>query len=169
MVLAIYRRSHDINIMTHSLIFILMAVICLAIFYGIRTYLGFRQIALDAREDYAYKVREDLFEYDVNEETYIRAYKRFHAPRGAAYICGAMLAILVLTAPAFIIIQNVLEQIWIWTGRSEVFHPGFLVWQFMIYFAVIAMWGGIIYLTAREFHRRAPLSFLKTLEQEQRQ
>ena len=152
--------------MENSLLLVVIAVCALALFFGVRAFLGYRQVARDARADYAYKTREDLFEAPMPEQPYLRAYRRYHAPRGTAYVAGAMIAVLVLSVPAFVLIQFLLEQLWISTGRSEVFHPGYLVWQFMIFFAVIATWGGIIYVTAREYHRRAPLSFKRVLDEE---
>lgn len=152
--------------MQNSLTWIFLAVCLLALFFGVRAMLGYRRVAQDAQDDYAYKRREDLFEAPIPEQPYVRAYRRFHAPRGTAYVAGAMTAIIALTYPAFVFIQFALHQLWIATGRSDVFYPGYLVWKFMIFFAVIAIWGGVIYVTAREYHRRAPLSFKSVLDQE---
>jgi len=63
---------------------------------------------------------------------YIRAYKRFNNPRGLAHMAGGLLAILVLTAPALLLIQTLLHKFWIFKDKSRVFEPGFLVWQFIL-------------------------------------
>lgn len=152
--------------MQYALTFLATFIGLMGFFFGLRALLAYRQVAKDAREDYAYKLHEDLFEQDIPEEAYIQAYRRYHAPRGTAYIAGAMAAILALTYPAFVMIQFILDQLWIFTGRSSVFHPGYLVWQFMVFFLVIALWGAVIFMTAREYHRRAPLSFKNVLDQE---
>lgn len=141
----------------------MIAVALIALFNAVRAAAGYRRVAEDAVSDFAYKRDEGMLEGWESEASYIRAYKRFHAPRGTAHVAGAMGGVLFLTYPAFIVIQFLLEQIWISTGRSEVFHPGYLVWQFSIFFSVLFLWAAIIYFTARHFHKHAPISFEKEL------
>ncbi len=152
--------------MQNYLVWLIIGVFIIALIYAFRTLLGYIRVAKDAEEDFAFKVKEGFIESATPKDAYVRAYRRFHAPRSTAYIAAAMSAVLVLTYPAFVIMQVVFERVWFFTGRSDVFHPGYLVWQFMIFFTVIALWGGISYVTAREFHRRAPISFNKELERQ---
>ncbi|MGJ8564317.1 MAG: hypothetical protein ACSHXY_12295 [Alphaproteobacteria bacterium] len=149
--------------MQNSFLWIIIAVALIALTYFVRALLGYRRVASDAAADYAYKYGEGMLEGWEDEADYVAAYKRFHAPRSAAYVASAMGGVLVLTYPAFSVINFLLEQFWILTGRSEVFHPGYLVWQFLIFFAILFLWAAIIYFTARRFHRRAPISFQQEL------
>ncbi len=143
---------------------IFVAIIA-AIYWG-RAILAYRHISLDAAADFDYRMETGMVGERTERRAYIAAYRRFHAPRGPAYVGIAMSAVILLTFPAFIIIEFLLEQFWIFTGRGDVFHPGYLVWQFLIFFSILGLWVGIIYLTARTFHRRAPLSFEQELEKE---
>lgn len=146
-----------------------MIVAVIALTYGLRAIVGYRQVNRDADDDYAYKSREGMIPKGVSRDAYIRAYRRFHAPRSTAYVAGAMSAILLLTYPILVITQFMLERFWIWSGRSIVIEPGFLVWQFMIFFIIIGTWAGIGYISARQYHSRAPISFEQELERENTQ
>lgn len=140
----------------------LWAVAILAIvglFYGLRAFIGYRNVARDAAQDYDYKLEQGMLDGRLSREGYIRAYKRFHNPRGSLYIAATLGAILVLTWPVMGLIAILLEQLYQLTGKSRVFEPGFLVWQFLIFFLIIAFWVLIAWGGARRYHRRAPVSF----------
>lgn len=130
----------------------------IALIYGVRAFVGFRNVARDAQADYAFKADQNMIDRRLDQDGYIRAYKRFHNPRGLLYMAGGISAILILTAPALLLIQTLLHQVWIFSGRSRVFEPGFLVWQFIIFFSIIGIWATIAYFTARRFHKHAPIS-----------
>jgi len=131
----------------------------IGVFYGIQAFFGYRTVARDAEEDYDYKQPQGMIDSRLSREGYIRAYKRSHNPRRAAYIAGTIAAILVLTWPAMAVVDFILEQLYQATGRSRVFEPGFLVWQFLIFFSMIAVWVTIASTGARRYHRYAPISF----------
>ena len=135
----------------------LMALV--AFVYGVRAVLGYRAVAADAQSDYDYKQPQGMIDRRLSREGYIRAYKRFHNPRSEAYVAGTAAAIVLLTAPAFHLIEFVLRQAWHLSGRSRVIEPGFLVWQFFIFFSIIAIWVTIASIGARRYHRYAPVSF----------
>lgn len=139
--------------------FIIIVVAITAAFYGIRAVLGYRQVWQDAEAEYSYKSSQGMIPEGISKDGYLKAYRRFYAPRGAAHVAGAMGGVLLLTYPAMILIQIILDRIWVATGRGDVIHPGYLVWQFLIFFGILGLWAGIIYLTARNFHRSAPISF----------
>jgi len=135
----------------------LLAIIGLS--YGLRAFIGYRNIARDAEDDYDYKEPQGMIDPRISKEGYIRAYKRFHNPRSSAYVAATFAAILGLTWPAMGLLSVILEFVYNVSGRSRVIEPGFLVWQFFIFFGVIVIWAGIAYFMARRFHRRAPISF----------
>jgi len=127
--------------------------------YAVRAFLGYRNVARDAEADYDYKQPQGMIDKRLSREGYIRAYKRFHNPRSSAYVAGTIAAILVLTWPAFALIEIVLRQAWQLSGRSRAIEPGFLVWQFFIFFGIIGIWVLIASTGARRYHRKAPISF----------
>lgn len=141
-----------------SFVWALIMVGALATIYGLRAFIGYRNVARDAEDDYTYKLSQNMVDPRLSKDGYIRAYKRFHNPRGLAFIAGGLGAILALTAPALLLIQIALHQLWKWTDESRVFEPGFLVWQFSIFFSLIGIWAGIAYITARIFHKNTPLT-----------
>ncbi len=131
----------------------------IGVFYAARALIGYRNVARDAETDFDYRQPQGMIDNRLSREGYIRAYKRSHNPRSAAYIAGTIAAILLLTWPAMALVGLALEQLYQYTGRSRVFEPGFLVWQFMIFFAMIAVWVTIASIGARRFYRSAPVSF----------
>jgi hypothetical protein len=67
-----------------------------------------------------------------------------------------MVAILIITPFAMIGFEAGLNLMYNLSGQSRVIEPGFLVWQFFLFFGIIAVWVGIAYLSARHYHRNAP-------------
>ena len=152
-------REDDIMQFLEGLSWILGLLVLIGLFYGVQAAIGYRAVARDARSDYAYKKSEGMIDKRLSEEGYIRAYKRFNNPRRPAYIASTIAAILLLTWPAMGLIELVLRQAWQFSGRSRTIEPGFLVWQFFIFFSIIGIWVIIAYLGARRYHRFAPISF----------
>jgi len=142
-----------------SFLWAMAGLMLIGLIYGIRAFIGYRNVARDAESDYDYKYPKGMIDKRLSREGYIQAYKRSHNPRSAAYIAGTVAAILILTWPAMAVIGFALEQLYQATGRSRVFEPGFLVWQFLIFFAMIAIWVTIASMGARRYHRGAPISF----------
>jgi len=141
-----------------SFLWALVLLALIALIYGVRAIIGYRNVARDAEADYNFKLGENMIDPRLTQAGYIRAYKRFHNPRGLLFMASGLSAILILTAPALLGIQILLNQLWIFTDRSRVFEPGYLVWQFIIFFSLIAIWAGIAYFTARQFHRNSPVT-----------
>lgn len=142
----------------------LLAVI--AAFYGLQAVIGYRNVARDAEEDYDYRQPQGMIDKRLSRDDYIKTYRRVHNPRRPAYVATSVVLILALTWPAMAVIGFALEQLYQFTGRSRVFEPGFLVWQFSIFFAVIMIWASIGYSMARRYHRRTPGTFQYEIEQE---
>ena len=128
----------------------------IGLLYAVRAFIGYRNVSQDAVDDYDYKQEQRMLDGRVSREGHIQVYKRLHNPRSPAYIAMTILAILVLTWPIMAILSFLLELLYQATGRNRVFEPGFLVWQFSIFFAIILSWTGIAYFMARRYHRRAP-------------
>ncbi len=124
--------------------------------YGLRAALGYRSVAQDAQDDYDYKIQNAMSVHGLSKDGYLRAYRRFHNPRAPLYVAATLSAIVLLTPVLFVIISFLLEQLYQITGRSRVFEPGYLVWQFSIYMMILGAWAGIAYFGASTYHRRAP-------------
>ncbi len=135
-------------------------------FYAVRAFLGYRSVARDAEADYTYKIQNGMDDPRLNKEGYISAYKRFYNPRGTLYVAATLAAMVILTPVALIIIQFLLEQLYQISGRSRVIEPGFLVWQFFIYFLLLMSWALMCYVSARQFYKRAPGTLSQEMERE---
>jgi len=139
-----------------SFVWALALLSAIGLFYAMRAFFGFRAVARDAEEDYDYKQERNMLDGRLSREGYIKVFKRLHNPRRPAYIATAIFSILILTWPIMAILSVLLEQLYQFTDRSRVFEPGFLVWQFCIFFGVIFSWTGIAYFIARRYHMLAP-------------
>ena len=142
---------------------VLMGVIALV--FGVRAFLGWLQVSSDAREDYDYKRNNGMVPDVMTRETYEKIYRRVYSPRGPLHVAGAMLAILVATPIAMIGFEAGLNLAYNLSGQSRVIEPGYLVWQFFLFFGMIAVWVGIAYLAARHYHRTAPGSLQFEMDQ----
>ncbi len=133
---------------------ILMAL--LALVFGVRALLGWQRVRNDAREDYEYKRGNGMVPDALSQDEYERIYKRVYGPRGPAHVAGAMVAILALTPVAMIAFEYGLNLIYNLSGQNRVIEPGYLVWQFFLFFGMIAVWVGIGFLASRRYHQTAP-------------
>lgn len=144
-----------------------IGLLCLiGLSYAVRALIGFRTVAKDAAEDYDYKQSRKMLDDRLSQEGYIRVFKRLHNPRRPAYVAMAIFAILILTWPIMAALSVLLEQLYHLTGRNRVFEPGFLVWQFCIFFGIIISWTAIGYAMARRYHMRAPGTLAYETEQQ---
>lgn len=145
---------------------IILALIAIALFNAVRALRGFAQVNRDAPEDFAYRHARGMIPAGLSQEGYVRAYKRLHSPRANTYIAVTITALLVLSPIIMTAIGAFLQLIWQIGGQSRSLEPGYLVWQFFIFFLMIAVWAGICYFAARRYHRRAPGTFDQELERE---
>ena len=142
---------------------VLIGVIALA--FGVRTLLAWHQVRRDAQTDFDYKKSNGMIDDSINRETYEQIYRRVYGPRGPLHVAAAMLAILIVTPIAMLGLEVGLNFIYNLSGQSRVIEPGFLVWHFFLFFGMIAVWVGIAYLAARQYHRTAPGSLQFELDQ----
>lgn len=131
----------------------------LAVMAGIfilRAWFGYRTVERDALADYDYKSGNDMIPAGLSKEAYIDVYRRVNNPRDQAYMGGALALILVATPVLFYLLEWVLRMIYNYSGQSRVIEPGYLVWQFLLFFMVIGCWVAIGYVAAQRYHRRKP-------------
>ncbi|MEP1231241.1 MAG: hypothetical protein ABJG88_11235 [Litorimonas sp.] len=143
---------------------LLFAVI--GVIYALRAIAGYYAVGRDARADYDYKHPQGMIDNRLNEESYIRVYKRVHNPRNLAYIAVTIFSIFALTPVSMIIFEYVFNIIYNLSGQSRVIEPGFLVWQFFIFFFILANCTAIAYLFARHYYRNTPETFLSEIEKQ---
>lgn len=148
-----------------SFIWALVLMGVLALIFGARTFLGWQQVRNDARADYDYKRANGMVPDAMDRESYEHIYRRVYGPRGPLHVAGAMIAILIATPLAMIGFEAGLNLIYNLSGQSRVIEPGYLVWQFFLFFGMIAVWVGIAYLAARRYHRTAPGSLQFEMDQ----
>lgn len=140
----------------NSLFWFVITVAIIGVVMLIRGVLAYRSVAEDAASDYDYKAREDMLDGDITREQYIRAYRRFHAPRKYFYSGAGLLLILILTPLLFSLFGVVSSWLWNLAGRPQSYTPTLLVWQFLMFFFMLAMWALIAYQLAKFYHENAP-------------
>jgi len=137
----------------------------LALIFGVRAFLSHRQVIQDAKADYDYKRANGMLPDALGRETYERIYRRVYGPRGPAHVAIAMAAIVVATPLAMILFEFLFNLIYNLSGQNRVIEPGFLVWQFFLFFGMIGIWVWIGYLAARRYHQTAPGSLQFEIDQ----
>ncbi len=142
---------------------VLMGVIALV--FALRAFIGWRQVRTDARDDFNYKQTRGMVPGAMTRETYEDIYRRVYNPRGPIHVAGAMVAILIVTPIAMWAFALGLNLIYNLSGQNRVIEPGYLVWQFFLFFGIIAVWVGIAYLAARRYHQKAPGSLQFEMDQ----
>lgn len=138
----------------------------LALVYAVRAWLGYRQVAQDASDDYEYKAAQGMVDKRLSKAGYIRAYKRYYAPRAHLYTFIGLLAIIILTAPVMAVLNYVMMELWAMNGRPVMYAPSGIIWMFINFFCLLAAWIGIGYVFARQYHKHAPVSLRDELIRE---
>lgn len=148
-----------------SFVWALVLMGVLALIFGVRAFMGWRQVGRDAEADYDYKSANQMMPDAISRESYAQIYRRVYGPRGPLHVAGAMLAILLVTPLAMLAFEAGLNLIYNLSGQSRVIEPGYLVWQFFLFFGMIAVWVSIAYFAARRYHQTAPGSLQYELDQ----
>lgn len=148
-----------------SFVWALVLMGTIALIFAVRAFIGWRQVRGDAHADYDYKQANNMMPGAMTREAYEQIYRRVYGPRGPLHVAGAMLAILIATPIAMFGFEAGLNLIYNLSGQSRVIEPGFLVWQFFLFFGIIAVWVSIAYLAARRYHQTAPGSLQFEMDQ----
>jgi len=148
-----------------SFIWALVLMGFLALFFGLRSFLAWRAVRQDAQADFDYKRANGMVPDMLERETYARIYQRVYGPRGPLHVAAAMAGIVMATPIAMIIFEAALNGLYNLSGQSRVIEPGYLVWQFFLFFGMIAVWVGIGYLASRHYHQKAPGSLQFEIDQ----
>lgn len=143
----------------------LVVFLLIGLYFLIKSLLGYGRISRDAETEFAF--REKQGSVGINKrDGFIRAYRRFYAPRKDKYRGIGIVAATVLTVPGIRLFEYVSERIWVMAGKPYEFGPSTLLWQFMLFFALIAFWGLIFLVVAQIYHKRAPVTFRDELIKE---
>lgn len=141
-----------------------------ALFFWLRTWLGYRTLPGEAGADWDYRRTRNMQDLRLTRNGYIRAYQKVHAPRASLYTAAAMTMILLLTPVILMLINGVLWLAGEMTrdtfgdaveaGRPHMetlmYERGNLVWGFLGFFGLVAFWAVIAATVARHYHRNAP-------------
>jgi hypothetical protein len=119
----------------------LLAIFCLAVLYGLRAWRAYRGLEKEAAADFEYKKTEGMLPRGLGAESYVRAYRRFHAPRGAAFISLTLGSIAIFTVPAMGVFYGVTFFLWELGGKDKVFAPGLIVHSMLMFFLIISFWA----------------------------
>ena len=149
------------------ILWILPAIIfVVAVANGVRAWLGYREVRADADREYSYRQKRGMVDGRLTESGFRDAFVRAHAPRAALWTAIGMGAVLLLTLPVFRLMDVVMNLVWRLSGENRTFEPTFLVYQFGIFFGVLALWAAIGFFAARAYHRGASVSFEDELRRE---
>ncbi|NNE57435.1 MAG: hypothetical protein HKN36_04945 [Hellea sp.] len=140
----------------HSLAWFIGGIALMAVYFIIRAMLGYKQIARDADAEYSHRKAQGTVDKRLSREGYVRAYRRYYAPRNLTYI-GITLAMILFLTPLLVMLYGIVStKLWEMAGQPLEYAPSSLVWQFFMYFSVIGMWGLIAYQVAKIYHKKAP-------------
>ena len=143
-----------------------------------RAILGWLQVRRDADEEWsAYRTTWPHLAEGLDLERYRDAYVRAHAPRASIYAA----AVFVIAGLATPLALGLLATLWRFLRQAALSgfdatqdpvlaaivkhsEEGLLVWQFYLFFGVVAFWVIAIALVVRRYHARRPGSFDVELE-----
>lgn len=131
-------------------------VALVALLLSVRALIGWAGLSGEARDDFDYRRQNGMISDAIDQDRFVKTYRRVNGPRASSYAALALWAVLLATPVIAKILEVLLELLWQATGRSRVFEPGYLVWAFFIFFGLMGAWAGIAYLVARRYHARAP-------------
>lgn len=139
-----------------SFVWTLVALAAFMATLGLRAWLGYRRLTSEANADWDYRVSKNMQDLRLDRAGFVRAYRKVNAPRLSLYLAGGAAMILALTPFVFGLINLLLWGVWKFSDESRVFEPGYLVWEFSIFFALIAAWALIGAGVARRYHATGP-------------
>ena len=154
------------SFLTNSVFWILVIFLAIGLIYLFRAFLGYRRINADAMEEFKFRQTDNSLQAGIDGARFVRAYQRVYAPRKALFTGIAVTAVAIWTIPGMVAMGAIGEWIWDRSGRPYDMGPETLVWQFLMFFAIIAFWGAIFYTTARIYHSRMPGSLDDELRKE---
>lgn len=151
----------------HSpLLWILSAILILALIQGIMAYLGYRQVREDAKAEFSFRKQERMQGSELSPEKFEAAYLRVNAPRARAHMAAALLGVVILSPFTLRLADLIMKGVWRLSGEDRTFEPPFLVYQVGVFFLVIASWALIGYIAARRHHSGSAISFETELKRE---
>ena len=134
-------------------------IVLAALVYTVRAVVGWAAVRGEAQSDYDYRAANGMVPRGVGQQDYIATYRRVNGPRGSIHAAAALWAMLLATPLIAVIMEFLLNQLWLATGQSRVFEPGYLVWAFFIFFGLMGAWAAIGFIAARRYHKHAPARF----------
>ncbi len=145
------------QILSLSPLYIILALmLLLAGIIGLFAWIGHKNTIKAAEKDWDYRVSENMQDLRLDKQGFVKAYVKTSTPRGLKYIAFILASLAILAIPVFALIELFLHYVWIFSGKSRVFEPPFLVWQYSAFFLFIAIMAGIVWFFVREYHRRNP-------------
>ncbi|WP_421789536.1 hypothetical protein [Hyphobacterium sp.] len=149
-----------INPFLIAAIFALLAALALCI----RWIIAAGALRQEARQEYAGRQTDRAQTIKgVSEAEFVRIYLGGYSPRWTLYAAAALIAAILITAPAVM----GLVYFWNWVtaalGAGDVFAPGYYPWMFYMFFGLVASWAFCGFVAARFHHARAPEPFQPAL------
>ena len=139
-----------------SFVWVLALLAVLALLFGGRAWFSYRKLTQDAQVDWAYQVDHNMQDLRLSEQSFVNVYRKVNAPRLPLYLAIGSALIFGLTPIVLGLLNVLLWGLWKLNGSSRVFEPGYLVWEFFIFFGLIALWALIGASVARRYHANGP-------------
>ena len=148
------------------ILWIIAGLLVAAAIYGLRAWLALREVRADAGADFAYRRDNSMLGSDLPPDRFEDVYLSANYPRRQAYMAGTLLALAVLTFPFLRIADLIWKGVWRLSGENRTFEPTFLVYQFGIFFSMIALWSLVGFVAARRYHKAEDLTLDEALRRE---
>ncbi|MBL4870247.1 MAG: hypothetical protein JKX72_04775 [Robiginitomaculum sp.] len=139
-----------------SFVWVLAVLAVLSLVSGGRAWFSYRKLTQDAQADWAYQVAHNMQDLRLSEQSFVNVYRKVNAPRLPLYLAIGSALILGLTPIVLGLLNVLLWGLWRLNDSSRVFEPGYLVWEFFIFFGLIAFWALIGASVARRYHANGP-------------
>jgi len=142
--------------------FLIAAILALLAATGllVRWFVATASLRRDAREEYAGRLIDRAHTIEgVDEAGFVRIYVDGYAPRWTVYAAIALIAAILITAPAVMGLLGFWNWITGFVSASDVFAPGYYPWMFYMFFGLVGAWALCGFVAARFHHQRAPEGF----------
>lgn len=128
--------------------------------FAARWALARRALAVDAREEYADRQARKPATIDgLDQATFVRIYVDSFTPRWSAYAALGLLAVVLISPAALVVVPMLYEFIWRLNGAPDWAGRGGYVFMFSLFFGICLIWAATAGVFARLHHMRAPEPF----------
>lgn len=151
--------------MTQSMIILtILIIVSIAIGFLVRWYLSVRSLKEDAEAEYTLRTMDKPASINnVDQSQFVDIYVSSHQPRWALYAAAGLLAALITSPIAMMLVAWIYNVIWQMNGAPEWGGREGYVFMFSLFFGIVFCWAMVAGVFARLFHQRIPEPFVHQL------